>query len=347
MWGSRVRQLRQERGLTQAELAELAGVSRQLVGAVETGRHLPRVDAAIGLAAALGTSVEDLVAASPADAVGVLTDPPDGALVRLARVGELRVCLPTTGSGEGWAAADAVVRDGSVELFGMERPAAVVAGCDPAIGLTSRLVEGAAGPRVLPVATSSAAAAAALASGRTHAVVVHGTDDPGGRDETFADPGVPVHRWQVARWQVGLAAPADLPSGWVEDALAGRVQVVQREQGAGSQAAFERAVTAHGSTHPAHPADRAGPRAGGHTEAAWRAATDGLVAVTIEPSARAMNLTFHALEVHLSQLWVAVEHLDHPGVRAFVDELTGDRVRRRLEAIGGYDLTDCGSRIAA
>lgn len=344
MLGARVRQLRQERGLTQAELADLAGVSRQLVGAVETGRHLPRVDAAVGLAAALATSVEDLLATEPVGAVGVLADPPDGALVRLARVGDLRVCLPTTGSGEGWALADAMVRDRAVELFGRERPAAVVAGCDPAIGLTSGLVEGGAGPRVLPVATSSAAATTALASGRTHAVVVHGTDGTDGTAGAFGDPSVRVRRWQVARWQVGLAAPVDLPTGWVEDALAGRVPVIQREPGAGSQAAFERAVTTHGS---ADPASVTGPRAGGHTEAAWRAATDGLVAVTIEPAARAMHLAFHPLEVHLSQLWVAVEHLDHPGVRAFIDELTGDRVRRRLEAIGGYDLSECGSRIAA
>ncbi|HEX9890100.1 MAG TPA: substrate-binding domain-containing protein [Nitriliruptorales bacterium] len=333
-----MRQLRRERGLTQAQLGQLAGVSRQLVGALEAGRHLPRVDAAVGLARALATSVEDLLAAAPGGAVGVLADPSEGALVRLARVGDLRVCIPAGASGEGWAAADAVVRGGSVELFGTERPAAVVAGCDPAIGLTAGLVEAAAGPRVLVVATSSAAAITTLASGRSHAVIVHG------RAGTLPEAPVPVRRFDVARWQVGLAAPADLPAGWVEDALAGRVPVIQREPGAGTQAAFERAVAACGSTDPA---SVEGPRAAGHAEAAWRCATDGLVAVTIEPAALAMNLAFHPLEVHVSELWIAVEHLDHAGVRAFVDELTGDRVRRRLDAIGGYDLTDSGTPNAA
>lgn len=338
MLGARIRQLRQGRGLTQAQLADLAGVSRQLVGAVEAGRHLPRVDAAVGLAQALATSVEELLGADPGDAVGVLTDPPDGALVRLARVGDLRVCLPTAGSGEGWAAADAVVRGGSLEPFGPERPTAVVAGCDPAIGLAAGLVEAAAGPGVLPVATSSDLASTTLASGRSHAVIVHG---PAG---ALPEPAVPARRYKVASWQVGLAAPSDLPAGWVEEALAGRLPVIQREPGAGSQAAFERAIAARGD---AEAASVNGPRAGGHAEAAWRCATDGLVAVTIEPSALAMNLSFHPLEVHISELWIGIEHLDHGSVRAFVDELTGERVRRRLEAIGGYDLTDCGTPLAA
>ncbi len=338
MLGVRVRHLRQARGLTQAQLAELAGVSRQLIGAVEAGRHLPRVDAAVGLAHALATSVEDLLAPDPDPAVGVLRDPPDGALVRLARVGDLRVCVPTPGSGEGWAAADAVVRGGSLESFGTERPAAVIAGCDPAIGLAAGLVEAAAGPRVLPVSTSSALASTTLASGRSHAVIVHG---PG---ESRPQPPVSVRRWKVASWQVGLAAPADHPAGWVEDALSGRAVVIQREAGAGSQDAFERAVTARGD---AEAASVPGPLTGGHAEAAWRCAADGLVAVTIEPSALAMHLAFHPLEVHTSELWIGVDHLEHASVRAFVDELTGERVRRRLEAIGGYDLTDCGTPIAA
>lgn len=338
MLGDRVRELRQERGLTQGQLADLVGVSRQLVGAVEAGRHLPRVDSAVGLARALGTSVEALLAPDPHDAVGVLADPAEGTLVRIARVGEQLVCVPAGDSGESWATADAVVRGGALQLFDAERPAAVVAGCDPAIGLTARLVEGGAGGRVVAVGTSSTAAVAALGAGRSHAVMVHG---PAG---TLPVSPVPVHRWRIARWQVGLAAARGLPAGWLGDALAGRVAVVQRESGAGSQLAFDRAVAATGAVTSD---GIAGPRAEGHMEAAWRAATDGLVAVTIEPSALALGLEFHPFETHESELWIASEHLDVPGVRGFVEELTGERVRRRLEAIGGYDLSNCGSRIAA
>jgi transcriptional regulator with XRE-family HTH domain/molybdate-binding protein len=335
--GERIRDLRLARGLTQVQLAELAQVSRQLVGAVEADRHLPRVDAAVRLAAALSTSVEELLAPDTREVLGVLEEPAEGALVRIGRVGERLVCVPAAGTGEGWATADAQIQDGAVQLFDVERPAVVVAGCDPVVGLVSRLLEATSGPRVIPVATSSATAAAVLAAGRSHAVTVHG---PGGRHD---DPEVAVRRWHVARWQVGLAAPADLPSGWVDNALAGRTPVVHREPGAGSQAAFERArATDAAATPPVH-----GPRVGGHAEAAWRAATDRMVAVTIEPAALANGLAFHPLETHTSQLWVAADHADDPRIHAFLDELGSARAHRRLAAIGGYDLSENGKEIAA
>ena len=334
--GDRVRDLRLARGLTQAQLAELAGVSRQLVGAVEADRHLPRVDAAARLAAALSTTVEELLAPERRDVVGVIEDPADGALVRVGRVGDRLVCVPADGSGEGWATADAQVWDGAVRLFDVERPAAVVAGCDPIIGLASRLLEATSGPRVVPVVTSSGTAVGVLADGRSHAVMVHG---PAG---DLSQPPAPVRRWHIARWQVGLAAPAELSGGWVEDALAGRLPVAQREAGAGSQAAFERAR--HDGA--AGEASVEGPRVSGHAQAASRAANDGIVAVTIEPAALALGLAFHALEEHVSQLWVAVDTADNAVLDAFLDELTGTRVHRRLAAIGGYDLTDNGTEVA-
>lgn len=337
MLGERVRAQRLARGLTQGQLAELAGVSRQLVGAVEADRHLPRVDAAVRLAAALATTVEELLAPDTRDVVGVTEDPAEGALVRVGRVGDQLVCVPAARSGEGWATADAQVRGGAAQLFDVERPAVLVAGCDPIIGLAARLLETTGGPRVVPVATSSAVAAAALGAGRAHAVLVHG---PG---EQLPEPPVPVRRWHVARWQVGLAAPADLPTGWFEEALAGGLPVVQRETGAGSQAAFERARTDPAATANGVP----GPRVNRHAEAAWRAATDRLVAVTIEPAALANGLAFVPLETHLSLLWIAAEHTDNALLHAFQDELTGERVHRRLAAIGGYDLADTGAELVA
>jgi transcriptional regulator with XRE-family HTH domain/molybdate-binding protein len=338
--GDRIRALRLARGLTQSQLAELARVSRQLVGAVEADRHLPRVDAAVRLAAALSTTVEELLAADTREVVGVVEDPPDGALVRIGRVGERLVCVAAAGSGEGWATADAQIRAGVVQPFDVERPALVVAGCDPIVGLVARLLEATSGPRVVPVATSSATAAAVLAAGRSHAITVHGPDPH--RDD--APRG--VRRWHVARWRVGLAAPVDLPAGWVDDALAGRVAVAHREPGAGSQAAFERARTA-GTDAAASPEPIHGPRVGGHAEAAWRAVTDRMVAVTIEPAALANGLSFHPIEPHTSELWIAADHADNPLLHAFLDELVGERVHRRLAAIGGYDLTDNGTEVAA
>jgi len=46
--------------LTQAELAERAGVTRKSINAIETGKMVPSVLLALRLARALGTTVEEL-----------------------------------------------------------------------------------------------------------------------------------------------------------------------------------------------------------------------------------------------------------------------------------------------
>src|SRR6201993_1044572 len=86
---SRVRERRLQSGLTQAELAARAGVSRQLVAAVEAGHNTPAVDAALGLARALATTVAELFAATPPDIVAALGGRlRDGVSLRVGRVGD-------------------------------------------------------------------------------------------------------------------------------------------------------------------------------------------------------------------------------------------------------------------
>jgi len=57
---NRIREVREARGWTQAHLAERTGVSRKTVNTVENGIFIPSVIVALKLAAALGTSVEEL-----------------------------------------------------------------------------------------------------------------------------------------------------------------------------------------------------------------------------------------------------------------------------------------------
>src|SRR5947209_11490121 len=110
---SRLRDRRVQAGLTQAELAARAGVSRQLVAAVEAGQNAPAVDAALGLARALATTVEELFAAAPAPVLPALGDHlRAGTPLRIGRVGEQLVAveLPEHGtSGAAWARPDGVL----------------------------------------------------------------------------------------------------------------------------------------------------------------------------------------------------------------------------------------------
>jgi putative transcriptional regulator len=55
-----VRDLRNERGLSQAALAEAMHVSRQTINSIETGRYTPSLPLALALARYFQRSVEEM-----------------------------------------------------------------------------------------------------------------------------------------------------------------------------------------------------------------------------------------------------------------------------------------------
>ncbi len=62
-----VRDHRSRRDLSQGALAKAMGVSRQTINAIETGRYLPSLPLAIGLARFFETTVEDLFHPDPGE----------------------------------------------------------------------------------------------------------------------------------------------------------------------------------------------------------------------------------------------------------------------------------------
>ena len=52
--------MRKERGLSQGQLAEAMGVSRQTINSIETERYTPSLPLAIGLARFFGRAVEEI-----------------------------------------------------------------------------------------------------------------------------------------------------------------------------------------------------------------------------------------------------------------------------------------------
>lgn len=333
---SRLRAARESAGLSQLDLASRAGVSRQLVGAVEAGRHLPRVDSALALAEALGVAVDSLFGSSstPIDiATGGVA--PDGTMVRMGRVGNQTVTAPIRVGMDGWDAADGVVADGRLTLFGGGgAPGIVVGGCEPGLVLLERMLR-AGGAGGVAVTLTSAAALECLQAGRLHAAVVHGPE----ADLVARAKDTAVARFHVARWQVGVAAGPDANTGWWKQALTGRVPVVQREPGAGVQRAFRNAIPKSRKQVP-------GPVATSHIEAGRLAMAMGMPAVTIEPAARAVGAIFHPIEVHSAQLWVAQSWIDDEVVEAAMTVLVGRRFQRQLAGVGGYDLEGSGVRAA-
>ena len=57
---NRVRERRLHATLSQAELGDALGVSRQTINSIETGRYVPSLPLAIALARFFGSTVEDM-----------------------------------------------------------------------------------------------------------------------------------------------------------------------------------------------------------------------------------------------------------------------------------------------
>lgn len=338
---SRLRDRRHECGLTQSELAARAGVSRQLVAAVEAGRNVPAVDAALGLARALGTTVEELFADSTPDVVAALGGAlREGAPLRVGRVGDRLVAAELADhgvAGAAWAQPDGVLDAGKLRLFPAASPAGcVIAGCDPAFGVAEAMLGGLGSRSLLAISAPTGTALRALRAGGVHAAVVHALP------HELPEPPVPVARWHLARWQVGLAVPPRLRGHSFEAVLHSHLPFVRRDPAATSQHAFERARVAAG-IDPLSP----GPTATGHLDAARLAAILDGAAITTEGAARSFDLSFLALEDHVVEVWVGERWLDHPGVSALEELLNTAAFTERVANFGGYDLAHCGERVEA
>jgi DNA-binding XRE family transcriptional regulator len=338
---SALRDRRLECGLTQAELAARSGVSRQLIAAVEAGRNSPAVDAGLSIARALATTVEELFAEHASDVVVALGDRlPDGAAIRVGRVGDQLVAAELADhgvAGAAWAKADGVLDEGRLRLFPGASPAGcVLAGCDPALGVAEAMLGGLGSRSLLAISASTGTALGALQRGVVHAAVAHG------RPEELPEPPVPVVRWHLARWQVGLAVPHRFRGHSFESVLESGLPIVRRDPAATSQQAFERARIAAGIGRLAP-----GHQATGHLDAARLAATLDAAAVTTEGAARTFDLSFIALEDHVVEVWISDRWLDHPGIAALGETLATRAFTERVAHFGGYDLNHCGERVQA
>ena len=57
---TRIHELRKERNLQQAELAEMVGVRRETIGKLENGKYNPSLKLAIDIARVFGKPVEEI-----------------------------------------------------------------------------------------------------------------------------------------------------------------------------------------------------------------------------------------------------------------------------------------------
>ena len=375
--GANLRLARQARGFSQQQLASMAGVSRQAVSAVESGHSDPSLRVALGLAQALGLSVEELFGpgepAAPVTAVSVSPLRGRAGRVALAPVGERFVALPLrgdTGSGLGFLPAGGLASpanpaspgnltalataggrdDAGHELIAVRpisppRPTLVVAGCDPALPLLAT-------PLALldpPVAFAwwpcgSAAALRLARQGLVHAAGVHTQGDSGEAGQPLPDGAGVVG---FTAWREGLAVRPDLKSVVTGlDAIARhRLRIVNREPGAEARRLLDaelKRLGLDGGDLPGY-----GTQAAGHLQVASAVAA-GLAeaGVASEPAARAYGLAFVPLAEEQFNLVIPAEHAASREVQALLKVLSSPWLLAQLASLPGYDAATCGDRLS-
>lgn len=343
--GAGLRLARQARGLSQQQLAGMAGVSRQALSAVESGHSDPSLRVALVLSRALGMTVEELFGpGEPADPVEARPIAPDGfaegSRVALAAVGDVFVALPLAGGNvfqAGFAPAGGLVAGAKpgpaedtigVRPIGPPRSTLVVAGCDPALPLLQT-------PLALldpPVSFAwwpcgSAEALRLAGAGLVHAAGVH----PGGASPELGDAQVV----RFAAWREGLVVRQERPVTSLRDVAARGLRLVNREPGAQARTLLDLERVRLGLAEDDLPGY--GTQAAGHLQVA--AAVAGRLAdagVSSEPAALAYGLGFVPLADERFELVLPAKQAASREGQALLKVLSSPWLHAQLASLPGY-----------
>jgi len=351
-----VQSLRERLGLSQAELARRAGLSRQVVNTVERERVVPSVLIALALAEALECSVTDLYqrrsGESPLEVTLSSAVHSQRGPVGLAAVGDLWIAVPvgaSESSGFGEADAQLISRQGNSGSVKPLLPEAqlrhnlLVAGCDPALGIVRDLwrrgnMEGNLRWQNL----SSTAAVEALARGEVHIAGVHFPDSDSER-RALASLGMEAVMVRFAQWEQGWMLRRGNPLGFrsVEDLASNRIRFLNRVDGSGSRLLLDGLLNKAGlspalvplySSIAATHFDCAGAIREGRADVAM-----GLRAV-----AESCDLDFLPVQQVAFNLIIPQTLLDFAPVAKLLNLLQNRGFRRQLDGLPGYATADTG-----
>ena len=369
---NRLREMRIAAGLSQGDLARMAGITRQGLYAMEKDQYLPGTEVALQLAQALGTSVEDLFslddgqdilqAELPADHSGVLKS----TRVKLATVGNRLVAKPVMELGDVLnytVPADALIlgtiprRKRSVYVQLLKSPKdverqVVVAGCDPAIHLAGEHVRQQGGNvSVVGWNMASLAALRALKRGDVHVAGIHMRDRRSGEyNLPFLKKylqGQTVTVVRFATWREGLLLKEGNPKQvrGFEDLARPDVRMVNRERGAGARLLLDHLLSRH--RIPSRILRGYGTIASSQIDLG-RCIAEGKADVGIGAQAVAQlyNFEFIPLQEERYDMVIPTAYVhSHPGMKIFLDTLVTRRFQQEIEALGGYDARESGKVI--
>lgn len=358
--------IRQRRGMSAAQVAALAGVSRQTIYAIEAGDYVPNTTLALQLARILEVRVEELFhlendvtpLAKPIS-VELLGDARPGQPVQLCRVGKRMIGVAAVPQPVLPLADGVVVSGGAgsgpahragVRVFPSDEDEGkriLVAGCDPGISLLAQHLAKAEGIELILAPGSSQRALEWLKDGAVHIAGTHLRDASTGDynlaavRRLFPKGGVKVVTFAI--WEQGLVFAAGNPKGihGVGDLGRAGIRVINRERGAGSRELLDRELLRAGV---AAESIRGYERiAQGHLPAALAVSLgEADCCIATRSAAQAFGLGFVPLATERYDLVIRRAYVKLPAVEALLDGLNRSAIRRRLELLAGYDTSHTG-----
>lgn len=358
--------------LTQTELARRTGISRQALGAIESGVYHPGVAIAIRLARELGTSVEALFGESNGETSTVVDASWEGddrraraaaaqSRVALARVRGKVIAVALPAPHLTLAPAAGVLQrarrnraDVATFLLPDEIDSTLlIAGCDPAAAMLVDWLARRQSPiHAVALPCSSQKALRAVVDGRAHVAGVHLRDQKSGEYNL-----APIRRAlgdgratvvNFARWELGLATAAGNPLAirGFDDLKRSGLRIVNREDGSGARAALDQALRELGIDSKRIAGYRF--EVGGHLEVAAAIAA-GLAdaGVTIRLGADAYGLHFNPHREERYDLMIMEQEAESTPIKAMLDALNSRRFAREISQLCAYDTAQMGQILSA
>jgi putative molybdopterin biosynthesis protein len=367
--GDRVRAVRTARGITQVELARRASISRQALGAIESGLYQPSVTVALSLARELGEMVETLFAEEdeqPCTRIDAAWSEPEmtgegfACKVALARVAGKIVAIPQPAvrlwlSPAAGIAKHIGTRRAAVSTYWSQAEidaTLLIAGCDPTVTILADWLARRRSPvTAVGLRCSSSKALAMLAKGGVHVAGVHLRDPKSGEYNLASVRNAmgrkPLMMVNFARWELGLAVTPRNPMNirGFADLARPRLRIVNREIGSGARLALDEALKELGLQKQRIKGYM--DELPGHLEVAEAIASGQADAgVTIRVAAEAYGLGFISLREERYDLVFLADESSLGPIKTMLEALNSRRFAREINQLCAYDTDQMGKVIA-
>jgi molybdate-binding protein/DNA-binding XRE family transcriptional regulator len=338
---NRVKQFREERGWSQQELAERAGLSRAGVSSIEIGKLVPSTAAALALSRVLGCRVEELFQLGDAVEIRWAWPPPQTPCrYWQVMIGDKHLLFPVESSPLGMVPHDGVYREGKLCAYPSSDPCRtlLVASCDPAVGLLASEYARTTHFRMLVFSRSSRHSLQLLRDGFVHVAGLHLAESSSPEANARIAQEIlnaPARLLRVANWQEGVILPTGLGLDSIAQVLASGVRWVGREPGSGARQVLDEVL--QGKATPSMMAkDHRGVVDA--VRSGWAEA-----GVSLRLMSEEAGLDFITVREEAYDLCIPKKHDADPRVLALIEVVQSRSYRNLLGELPGYDASTTGT----